>query len=554
MRKWLTDWEKLNPILADGEVGEIIGMLETKTGDGKTPWNELLYTGESDSVGTFSAVDIPYDNSTSSLEAADVQAALDELSTSNGSSLAALTTTVAGKLSKSSNLSDLNDVAVAKANLSLVKGDVSLGNVDNTSDANKPVSTAQQTALNAKAPLASPVFTGTPTAPTQTPGDSSTKLATTAYTDAAVSTEATARASAITTAVSAETAARASAITTVVADEATARTSAITTAVSSEATARASAITTAIANLVNSAPGTMDTLGEIAILLAADESAAAALTAAVALKAPLASPALTGNPTAPTPSSGDNDTSIATSAFVSTAVSDHVASDAAHPASKISSTTSGLVVVTHTNVQAALADLDAATNLRARRSATWLANTDYKAGEIVVQGGFAYAAAADFTSGVSFVESNWICLTSGQEGGYVPNETGTTYALTVTETALSLLTLLIPQSTRPIWVTAEAWVDVTTAAASGATGTAALTVKDDQGTPVTLCEDITSFEGAAGTAGYGIVRARGRIAPNTPQRTYTAYALRSGDSTFRASLLHGSGATYLRSYLSWAYA
>lgn len=38
-----------------------------------------------------------------------------------------------------------------------------LGNVNNTSDANKPVSTAQQTALDAKAPLASPAFTGTVT-------------------------------------------------------------------------------------------------------------------------------------------------------------------------------------------------------------------------------------------------------------------------------------------------------------------------------------------------------------------------------------------------------
>lgn len=37
---------------------------------------------------------------------------------------------------------------------------VSLGNADNTSDANKPVSTAQQTALNLKANLASPTFTG----------------------------------------------------------------------------------------------------------------------------------------------------------------------------------------------------------------------------------------------------------------------------------------------------------------------------------------------------------------------------------------------------------
>lgn len=41
---------------------------------------------------------------------------------------------------------------------------------------------------------------------------------------------------------------------------------------------------------------------------------------ALALKADLASPALTGNPTAPTPTPGDNDTSIATTAFVTAAV------------------------------------------------------------------------------------------------------------------------------------------------------------------------------------------------------------------------------------------
>lgn len=39
---------------------------------------------------------------------------------------------------------------VGSGNIDLVKGDVGLGNVDNTSDANKPVSTATQTALDAK--------------------------------------------------------------------------------------------------------------------------------------------------------------------------------------------------------------------------------------------------------------------------------------------------------------------------------------------------------------------------------------------------------------------
>lgn len=42
----------------------------------------------------------------------------------------------------------------------LNKSAVGLGNVDNTSDANKPISTATQSALNAKAPLLQPTLTG----------------------------------------------------------------------------------------------------------------------------------------------------------------------------------------------------------------------------------------------------------------------------------------------------------------------------------------------------------------------------------------------------------
>ena len=74
----------------------------------------------------------------------------------------------------------------------ITKSMVGLGSVDNTTDASKPVSTAQQTALDLKANLSSPNFSGTPslptgtTATTQTNGDNSTKLATTAYADAKV--------------------------------------------------------------------------------------------------------------------------------------------------------------------------------------------------------------------------------------------------------------------------------------------------------------------------------------------------------------------------------
>ena len=68
----------------------------------------------------------------------------------------------------------------------LNKAAVGLSSVDNTADSAKPVSTAQQTALNLKANLASPAFTGTPTAPTQPAGSNTTHLATTAFVTTAV--------------------------------------------------------------------------------------------------------------------------------------------------------------------------------------------------------------------------------------------------------------------------------------------------------------------------------------------------------------------------------
>lgn len=55
----------------------------------------------------------------------------------------------------------ITSVAGKTGAVTLVKADVGLSSVDNTSDAAKPVSTAQQTALNLKANLASPTFTGT---------------------------------------------------------------------------------------------------------------------------------------------------------------------------------------------------------------------------------------------------------------------------------------------------------------------------------------------------------------------------------------------------------
>lgn len=63
----------------------------------------------------------------------------------------------------------------------VTKTQIGLSSVDNTSDADKPISTATQTALNEKAGLVSPAFTGTPTAPTAAGSTNNTQIATTAH-------------------------------------------------------------------------------------------------------------------------------------------------------------------------------------------------------------------------------------------------------------------------------------------------------------------------------------------------------------------------------------
>lgn len=111
-------------------------------------------------------------------------------------------------------------------------------------------------ALALKAPLDSPAFSNNPTAPTQAAGNNSTRLANTAFVQAA------------------------------------------------------------IAALVASSPAALDTLNELAAALGNDPNFATTMTNALALKAPLASPIFTGDPKAPTPAVTDNDTSLATTAFV----------------------------------------------------------------------------------------------------------------------------------------------------------------------------------------------------------------------------------------------
>ena len=74
-------------------------------------------------------------------------------------------------------------------------------------------------------------------------------------------------------------------------------------------------VNTAISNLVDGAPALLDTLNEIAAAIGDDSNFVTTITTALATKAPLASPDLTGIPTAPTAAPDTNTTQIATTAF-----------------------------------------------------------------------------------------------------------------------------------------------------------------------------------------------------------------------------------------------
>lgn len=98
-----------------------------------------------------------------------------------------------------------------------------------------------------------------------------------------------------------------------------------------------------IANLVSSAPATLDTLNELATALGNDASFSTTVTNSIALKAPLASPALTGTPTAPTATAGTNTTQLATTAFVKTEITSSVQPGAVYQTSAPSSPAVGQI-------------------------------------------------------------------------------------------------------------------------------------------------------------------------------------------------------------------
>jgi hypothetical protein len=170
------------------------------------------------------------------------------------------------------------------------------------------------------APLASPGLTGVPTAPTAAPGTGTTQIATTAFVSAAISSGGTfvdapsdgstyGRLNAAWSKVAPLNSPGLTGIPT--APTASAGVSTIQVATTAFVTAADAALKVA---LVGTASSSMDTLGEIENYILSN------INPVLGGKADIASPVFTGNPTAPTPTAGDNDTSIATTAFVASAV------------------------------------------------------------------------------------------------------------------------------------------------------------------------------------------------------------------------------------------
>ena len=176
-------------------------------------------------------------------------------------------------------------------------------NVDNTSDLNKPISAVTQIALNLKEDVAnkSTNITTDGTSDTKYPSVKSVKT----YVDTATASSTTALTNEINRATAAENTIAANLVTET--NNRSASDNTLTTNLTAETAARTAADVTLQTN--------------IAAVQADVDVNEAAVTNALNFKAPLASPALTGTPTAPTATVGTNSTQIATTAFVTNAIS-----------------------------------------------------------------------------------------------------------------------------------------------------------------------------------------------------------------------------------------
>ena len=119
-----TNWVTKNPILAQGEIGIETDSRKLKIGDGTTTWNHLIYYQFGDALGYLQ-------NGGYTGTGQDLKDEIDAISGGTGVQLQV-------------HLDDYTNPH------QVTKSQVGLSNVENTSAADKPVSTAQQAVLDSK--------------------------------------------------------------------------------------------------------------------------------------------------------------------------------------------------------------------------------------------------------------------------------------------------------------------------------------------------------------------------------------------------------------------
>jgi hypothetical protein len=341
-------WTASDPVLNIGEIGFESDNNKFKIGDGTNHWADLPYFLDEDTIGTSlngyledtllgAANGVAQLNSSGKLVSEQIPnvdeitqdaintalvagTGLDKTYDDNGNTITLDIDSTVATLTGTQTLTNKTLTSPAiNTPTGITKSDVGLANVDNTTDANKPVSTATQTALDLKlasataattyAPLDSPTFTGTVTLPANTISQSmmnddsvgtneigglavtNEKIADLTITDAKISATAAIAQSKVAdlTADLADKAPLASPALTGTPTAPTATAGTNSTQVATTAYADA-----AVAALVDAAPGTLNTLNEIAAAINDDASYAATITTALGLKAPLDSPTFTG--------------------------------------------------------------------------------------------------------------------------------------------------------------------------------------------------------------------------------------------------------------------
>jgi len=356
-------WTSANPILSPGEIGFEIDTNKFKIGDGTTRWASLIYftadaaaaledlidgaPGLLDTLNELAAAvgddanffsTVTTNIATAKSEAISTSAS-DATTKANAAKSEAISTAAADATSKVAAEATARNTAIASA----ISTEVTNRNSAITT-AVAGVVAAAPAALDTLKELADALTADESTAST---------LATLVGTKASsaqvaidIAAEATARNTAIATAKTAAEATASSDATTKVAAEATARATAVTEAIATaatDATTKADAAkafaTAADTTLRTAVTSDIATAKSEAITAAASDATtkrdaaktyADALIAtevtnrnsALDLKAPLASPALTGNPTAPTQTLGNDSTRVATTAFVKAAIQD----------------------------------------------------------------------------------------------------------------------------------------------------------------------------------------------------------------------------------------